>query len=73
LHLLAKGITLLLGELFGIVEYSIVIVGRKNDGSRKHASSQTATAGLVATGLYTIGVVMTLKHLTNKTLTLLTT
>jgi len=48
--------SLLLSELFGIVEQGYVQVFGPNDGSSKDRAGEAASAGLVAAGLLPVGV-----------------
>ena len=62
LNLLAQFVALLGGELLGVVEGRIVVVGGQDDGGSIDASSQATTACLVAAGLNFIFVEMIQQH-----------
>ena len=57
LHLFAQGVAALGGELLGVVEPLVAVVGREDDGRGKHAAGETAAPGLVAARLYQSEVV----------------
>ena len=52
LDYLAQGIAPLLGELLGVVEVGIAVVGREDDGSGIDTAGKTTSTGLIATSLY---------------------
>ena len=52
LDYLAQGIAPLLGELLGVVEVGIAVVGREDDGGSIYTASKTTSSGLIATSLY---------------------
>ena len=52
LYDLAQLMTFLVGELLGIVQFFILVIRRKNHSRRIDTACQTATTGLIATGLY---------------------
>ena len=62
LYLFAQQIATALGELFGVVEQCVLVVGRQNDRCGIDGTGQTAATGLVASGLYESFVIMTFKH-----------
>lgn len=48
---LAQGIAAMGRQLLAVVEPLVVIVGRQDDGRRKHRTGQTTATGFVASGL----------------------
>ena len=58
LHLPSQGVTAGGGELFGVVERRVAVVGRQDDGGGIDRTGQTTAAGFVATGFeQAVGVV----------------
>ena len=58
LNLLPQGIALLLRQLLRVVEVGVVVVGRQDDGGSIDATGETATTGLVASGLHHTFIIM---------------
>ena len=52
LDYLTEGIASLLGELLGVVEVGIAVVGREDDCGGIHTARKTTSTGLIATSLY---------------------
>ena len=57
-YLVAQRAACLLAKFLRVVEQSVVVVGRQNDGSSVHASSKTTATGFVAASLNEVGLVM---------------
>ena len=57
LDYLAQGIAPLLGELLGVVEVDITVVGREDDSGCIYTASKTTSSGLIATSLYQRGMI----------------
>ena len=57
LDYLAQGIAPLLGELLGVVEVWIAVVGREDDSGCIYTASKTTSSGLIATSLYQRGMI----------------
>lgn len=58
LDYLAQGIAPLLGELLGVVEVGIAVVGREDDSGCIYTASKTTAASLIAAGFYHGGVII---------------
>ena len=56
LDYLTEGIASLLGELLGVVEVGIAVVGREDDSGCIYTASKTTAASLIAAGFYHGGV-----------------
>ena len=57
-NLLPKCVATTVGELLAVVECRIIIAGRQNDSRGIHASGETTTPRLVATGLHHLFIIM---------------
>ena len=55
-YILTKGIALPLGELLGVVEQGMRIVGREYYRSSIHIARQASTTSLITTSLYKVGM-----------------
>ena len=58
LDYLTEGIASLLGELLGVVEVGIAIVGRKDDGGGIYTAGKATSARLIAAGFDQGGVII---------------
>ena len=59
LYLLAERLALLICELLTVVQFGILITGRKDNGCCIYAACQTSSASLIAASLYHILIIMT--------------
>ena len=62
LNLLAQCLSLLVGELLAVVEFVVMVIGRKDHGSGIDTAGKAATARLVTSRLYFIGIIMAFQH-----------
>ena len=57
-NLRSQRVATAIGKFLAVVERGVLIIGRQNDGSGIHASGQTTTSSLIATGLYHLFIIM---------------